>query len=279
MACARTTANIAGLCLYEIPMLAIDRRGAVLHLTLDRPQRHNAFNAELIAALTQALEQAADDGSLRALVLAGSGPSFSAGADVDWMAEQARASDTQNQADARALARLMRSLDSLPLPTIAAIHGAAYGGGVGLAACCDIAIASDDARFALSEVRLGLLPAVISPYVVAAIGPRQARRWFATGQPFDAAQALHMGLVHQVVPAAGLDEAVQAQLRLLLQAAPRASGLTKQLVADVQRNAGNPAAQDHHNAALIAALRAAAEGREGLAAFLEKRQPNWVQTP
>lgn len=257
-------------------MLAIKRHGAVLHLTLDRPERHNAFNEHLIAALTQALEQASQDPGLRALVLAGNGRSFSAGADLDWMARLARASEADNLGDAQALATLMRTLDSLPLPTIAAVQGAAYGGGVGLAACCDIVIASDDARFALSEVRLGLLPAVISPYVIAAIGPRQARRWFATGQAFDAQRALAIGLVHEVVPADGLEAAVDAQLQLLLQAAPQACRAAKQLVAAVI-NETDPARLDAHNAALIARLRAGAEGREGLAAFLDKRPANWIQ--
>lgn len=258
-------------------MLAITRHGAVLHLRLDRPERHNAFNEHLITELTQALEDAGADAQLRAVVLAGNGPSFSAGADLEWMSRQAVASHQDNLRDARALARLMRTLDTLPVPTIAAVHGAAYGGGVGLAACCDIVIATDSARFALSEVRLGLLPAVISPYVVAAIGARQARRWFATGQSFDASRAEQMGLVHEVVAADALDAAVQAQVQLLLQAAPHASRTARQLIAEVLLRAADPAAQDHHNAALIANLRAGAEGREGLAAFLEKRSPHWVQ--
>ena len=257
-------------------MLAIKRHGAVLHLTLDRPERHNAFNEHLIAALTQALEQASQEPCLRAVVLAGNGRSFSAGADLDWMARLARASEADNLRDAQALATLMRTLDSLPLPTIAAVQGAAYGGGVGLAACCDIVLASEDARFALSEVRLGLLPAVISPYVITAIGPRQARRWFATGQAFDARRALAMGLVHEVVSADGLQAAVQEQLQLLLQAAPQASRAAKQLVAAVVSET-DPVRLDAHNAALIARLRAGAEGREGLTAFLDKRPPNWMQ--
>lgn len=256
-------------------MLAITRNAAVLHLTLDRPERHNAFNAELITALTDALQAAAGEPQLRAVVLSGKGRSFSAGADLDWMARLAQASEQDNLADAQALARLMRTLDTLPLPTIAAVHGAVYGGGVGLAACCDIVLASQDTRFALSEVRLGLLPAVISPYVIAAIGARQARRWFATGQAFDAAQALAMGLVHAVVPADALQAAVDEQLALLRQAAPQACRSAKQLIARVSADT-DPARQDQHNAQCIAALRAGAEGREGLAAFLEKRAPHWM---
>lgn len=256
-------------------MLAIDRQGAVLHLRLDRAQRHNAFDDHLIGALTQALEGAAGDNTLRAVVLSGNGRSFSAGADLDWMARLAAASEADNVADAQALARLMRTLDTLPVPTIAAVHGSVYGGGVGLVACCDIAIASEDARFALSEVRLGLLPAVISPYVVAAIGPRQARRWFSTGQPFDAATAHAIGLVHEVVPGGQLQDAVAAQLALLAQAAPQACRGAKQLVASVLA-ATDAGELDLANARRIAHLRAGAEGREGLAAFLEKRPAIWT---
>ena len=257
-------------------MLAIDRQGAVLRLTMNRPERHNAFNEELIAALTTALEQAAGDAGLRALVLAGNGPSFSAGADLDWMARLARASEQQNLADAQALARLMRTLDSLPLPTIAAVQGVAYGGGVGLAACCDIVIAADNARFALSEVRLGLLPAAISPYVIAAIGARQARRWFATGQAFDARRAQEMGLVHELVSAEALEAAVQQQLQLLLQAAPQACRAAKALVARVAHRQ-DAQSLDLDNARLIARLRADDEGREGLDAFLNKRRASWIE--
>lgn len=257
-------------------MLAIDRQGPVLHLRLDRPARHNAFDEHLIAALTTSLEQAEQDPELRAVVLSGNGRSFSAGADLDWMARLAAASEADNVADAQGLARLMRTLDQLPIPTIAAVHGAAYGGGVGLVACCDIALASSDARFALSEVRLGLLPAVISPYVVAAIGPRQARRWFSTGQAFDAATAQAIGLVHQVVADGQLQAAVQEQLDLLLQAAPQACRGAKQLVRQVIE-ADDAGALDLANARRIAALRASSEGREGLSAFLEKRRPAWSQ--
>ena len=163
---------------------------AVATLYLNRPELHNAFDAGLISTLTAALEAAAADPAVRAVVLAGHGPSFSAGADLQWMRAMAGASQEENRQDALALARLMRTLDELPKPTIARVHGASFGGGVGLVACCDIAIAAEGARFGLTESRLGLLPAVISPYVLAAIGPRQARRWFATGEHFDAADAL-----------------------------------------------------------------------------------------
>ena len=173
----------------------------------------------------------------------------------------------------------MRTLDELPKPTIARVHGAAFGGGVGLVACCDIAIAAEGARFGLTESRLGLLPAVISPYVIAAIGPRQARRWFATGEHFDAATAQQMGLVHQVVAADALDTAVQAQLALLGKAGPVAAASAKVLVRDVLALGADRDAQGAANAGLIAALRASDEGREGLSAFLEKRAPRWAGKP
>jgi len=212
---------------------------------------------------------------VRAVVLAGEGASFSAGADLHWMRGMAAASESENRQDALALARLMRTLDELPKPTLARVHGAAFGGGVGLVACCDIAIAADSARFGLTESRLGLLPAVISPYVIAAIGPRQARRWFATGEHFDAATALRIGLVHAVVAGDQLDAAVKQQLDLLLAAGPIATASAKTLVRDVLANP-DADARDQANAELIARLRVSAEGQEGLGAFLDKRPPGWA---
>lgn len=257
--------------------LLVQHHRGVATLTLDRPELHNAFDAGLIGTLTRALQQAGADPSVRAVVLAGSGASFSAGADLQWMRAMASASQEENRIDSLALALLMRTLDELPKPTIARVHGAAFGGGVGLVACCDIAIAAEGARFGLTESRLGLLPAVISPYVIAAIGPRQARRWFATGEHFDAATAHEIGLVHQRVPAAALDDAVQAQLELLRKAGPVASASAKVLVREVCAAGGDRDALDRANAALIAALRASDEGREGLSAFLEKRAPHWAR--
>ncbi|KAF1702093.1 enoyl-CoA hydratase-related protein [Pseudoxanthomonas suwonensis] len=257
--------------------LLIQPAGPVLRLRLNRPHLHNAFDAGLIAALTAALERAGADPAVRLVVLEGEGASFSAGADLNWMRGMAAASEQENREDALALARLMRTLDELPRPTPARVHGPAFGGGVGLVACCDIAIGTPRARFGLTESRLGLLPAGISPYVVAAIGPRQARRWFATAGHFDAEAALHMGLLHAVVPEEELDAAVQAQLDLLLKAGPVAAASAKQLVRRVM--AGGPAeALDADNAALIAALRVSPEGQEGLAAFLGKRAPAWIDS-
>ncbi len=250
------------------------RHGSTLTLWLNRPELHNAFDDGLIAELTGALATAATDPGVRAVVLAGNGASFSAGADLNWMRGMAALSESENRHDALALARLMRTLDELPKPTIARVHGAAFGGGVGLVACCDIAVASEQARFGLTESRLGLLPAVISPYVVAAIGPRQARRWFATAEQFDADTAARIGLVHQVVPADQLDAAVSRQVELLSKAGPLAAANAKRLVRDVVVTADRDAL-DEANAQLIARLRVSAEGQEGLGAFLDKRTPRW----
>jgi methylglutaconyl-CoA hydratase len=256
-------------------VLLSHREGAVVRLRLNRPALHNAFEAGLIAELTAALEAVAGDSSERAVVLEGSGASFSAGADLHWMRGMAAASEAENRADALALARLMRTLDELPKPTIARVHGVALGGGLGLVACCDIALGVPEAKFGLTEARLGLLPAVISPYVIGAIGARNARRYFATGEIFDAAEALRIGLLHQVVAADQLDAAVQRQLDLLLRAGPVASATAKQLVRDVAAHAdGNR--HDADNAALIARLRVSPEGQEGIGAFLDKRKPSWT---
>ncbi len=258
--------------------LALERHDQVAWLWLDRGERHNAFDDRMIAALDAVFAElgagieAGDD--LRALVLAGRGASFSAGADLGWMQRMASASETVNRADADALARMLRRLDRLPCPTIARVHGAAFGGGVGLVACCDIAIGTPSARFGLTEARLGLLPAVISPYVVAAIGPRQARRWFASAETFDAATAERIGLLHAVVEAADLDASVQRQLDLLLGNGPAATRAAKALVRELLTTASADQ-QDTRNAALIAELRTSDEGREGVAAFLEKRAPRW----
>jgi len=248
----------------------------VVRLRLNRPALHNAFDAELIAELTLALSTAGTDPAVRAVVIEGAGASFSAGADLNWMRDMAAAGEAANREDALALARLMRTLDTLPKPTLARVHGAAFGGGVGLVACCDIAIGVPEARFGLTESRLGLLPAVISPYVIAAIGPRQARRWFATAETFDAATALQMGLLHQVVPAPELDAALQRQLELLLKVGPLAAAGAKSLVSRMAREQ-DPQRQDRANAELIASLRVSPEGQEGLSAFLDKRPPEWTR--
>ena len=256
--------------------LQLHRDGPVARLRMTRAQVHNAFDAGLIADLTAALAEVAADRSVRVLVLEAEGPSFSAGADLNWMRGMAAASEAENREDSLALARLMRTLDELPKPTIARVQGAAFGGGVGLVACCDIAIGAAEAKFGLTESKLGLLPAVISPYVIAAIGSRNARRYFATAEIFDASEALRIGLLHQVVAADALDAAVQKQIGFLLKAGPVASASAKTLVRDVAAHADG-ARHDADNAALIARLRVSPEGQEGLSAFLDKRSPAWAR--
>ena len=248
----------------------------VRRITLNRPQVHNAFDDVLIAELSEALAAAGGDAAVRAVVLTGEGASFSAGADLNWMRGMASAGEAENREDSLRLASLMRTLQFLPKPTIARVNGAAYGGGVGLIACCDIAIGVDNARFGLTEVKLGLVPAVISPYVIHAIGLRHARRLFLTGELFDAATAQDIGLLHRCVPAEQLDEAVDGTLALLAKAGPVAQAEAKQLAL---RMAGATEADaeriDRDNAALIARLRVSDEGQEGLGAFLGKRAPRW----
>ena len=255
----------------------LSRHGGIATLTLNRPGTHNAFDAGLIADLDRALAELEADPA-RALVLTGAGGTFSAGADLNWMRAMAQADEQENFADAMALARCLRRLDNLPMPTLARVNGSAYGGGVGLLSCCDIAIAADSAKFTLSEVKLGLVPAVISPYVIAAIGARQARRYFLTAEIFEAPRAREIGLVHECVPAGQLDETVERILHWLGKAGPQAVRDAKRLVqghapAQTELQQEN---QDRDNAALIARLRVGAEGQEGLGAFLDKRAPHWV---
>lgn len=252
---------------------AVDARG-VATLTLNRPDRHNAFDDVLIAALTAALDRLGADPLVRAVVLAGAGRSFSAGADLGWMRRMAGYSEAENVADAAALAHMLHTLDRLPKPTLALVHGPAYGGGVGLVACCDIALAAERAQFCLTEVRLGLTPATISPYVVAAIGARQARRWFTTAEPIPAARALAIGLVHEVVPEAELAGARDRVLDALLQGAPGAQADAKAL-AFLPEGRAVDAGLREETGRRIAARRASPEGREGVAAFLERRAPSW----
>lgn len=248
-----------------------------LTLTMDRAEVHNAFNAELISRLTDALVVADADPAVRAVVLAAAGPSFSAGADLNWMREMAGYGEAENLADAGRLALLMRTLAYLGKPTLARVQGSAFGGGVGLVACCDIAIGVPAAKFALTEVRLGLVPAVISPYVIAAIGARQARRYFQTAEAFDALRARELGLLHEVVEPDQLDAAVARELKLLKAGGPVALAESKALVARVEgRSRVQQEALDADTAALIARLRVSAEGQEGLGAFLSKRKSAWV---
>jgi len=260
-----------------MPAVELTRRGTVAWLLMNRPEVHNAFDDALIAELTAAIDAVDADPEVRAVVLTGTGASFSAGADLNWMRGMASASEADNRADSERLARLMRRLQFLSKPTIARVNGAAFGGGVGLVACCDIAIAAEGAKFALSEVKLGLVPAVISPYVIAAIGLRQARRLFITGEVFGAAAAHAMGLVHETAPMEELDTAVDRVLGLLAKGGPVAQREAKQLALGM--GGMTEAAMektDTANAALIARLRVSAEGQDGLSAFLDKAQPSWL---
>ena len=251
----------------------IDARG-VARLTLNRPELHNAFDDALIAELSAALTKLAQESAVRAVVLTGAGPSFSAGADLNWMRRMAGFSHVENLADASALAGLLRQLNEFPKPTVARINGSAFAGGVGLIACCDIAIASAEARFAVTEVRLGLVPGTIGPYLVAAIGARAARRYALTAERFDAAEACRLGLVHEIVPMGELDAAAEKIVSALLDGAPGAQARSKRLIAEVSNQPVTDALMSM-TAQAIADARARDEGREGVAAFLAKRKPNW----
>jgi methylglutaconyl-CoA hydratase len=253
----------------------LNARG-VATLTLNRPELHNAFDDRLIAELTRELHALRTDSQVRVMVLAATGKSFSAGADLNWMQRMAEYSWEQNLADAQALAELLRTLNTLPKPTLVKVQGPAYGGGVGLVACCDIAIAVATASFSLSEVKLGLIPAVISPYVVSAIGERQARRYFLTGERFSAVEAQRIGLVHEVVAPEGLDNAVAERLEALASSGPAAMVAAKELIHAVSRGPVDTALIED-TARRIANIRTSAEGREGLAAFLNKRRPAWYK--
>jgi len=255
---------------------SIDANG-VATLTLNRPEVHNAFDDHLIVQLTHKLRELDHHASVRVVVLAAGGKSFSAGADLNWMKRIARYSEAENIRDAVALAGLMRALNTMTKPTIARVQGSAFGGGVGLVACCDIAIAGSAALFSLSEVRLGLIPAVISPYVIAAMGERNARRYFLTAERFDAQEALRVGLVHSVVTDGELDAAVSRIVGELLNGGPKAIAASKELIAHVT---GRPI--DHvlaeETATRIAQIRVSPEGQEGIRAFLEKRRASWVRS-
>ena len=259
--------------------LAVEHQGPLGIITMNRPERHNAFDDALIQELTTALRAMEAEDAVRIVVLSAAGKSFSAGADLNWMKRMSGFSKDENERDAMQLGALMRTLAHLRKPTLARVQGAAYGGGVGLVACCDIAIATQAATFALSEVRLGLVPAVVSPYVIAAIGERAARRYFMSGERFDAAEAWRLGLVHELAPDETEMDAKLAQLvETLLACGPVAQREAKELVRAV---AGRPVTSEliQDTAGRIARIRASQEGREGVSAFLEKRRASWVPPP
>jgi methylglutaconyl-CoA hydratase len=255
--------------------LLTEHRNGVAWLTLNRPAVHNAFDETLIAGLTEAFVAAAADGAVRAIVLRALGKSFSAGADLNWMKRMAAFSEAENLADARHLAALLQTIDTCPKPVIARVHGNAFAGAIGLIACCDLAVAVVEAEFAVTEVRLGLIPAVISPYLIRAMGARQARRWFLTAERFSAEQAQAMNLLHEVVPADQLDACVDHWLDAVRKAGPNALSAAKALVGAVAAPPSDATIED--TARRIAAIRAGAEGKDGVAAFLEKRKPGWMQ--
>ena len=253
----------------------IDSRG-VARVTLNNPDKHNAFDDQMIIELTNAFNALAANANVRIMLLKSEGKSFSAGADLDWMKRMASYSYQQNLNDARALAAMLKALHQMPIPTIARVQGATFGGAVGLISCCDIALASSNASFALSEVKIGLVPSTISPYVIAAIGERHAKRYFMTAERFDANTALQIELVHEAVEKSLLDDKVEQLVTAILSNGPEAVAVAKQLIFAVS---GKPIDSKliEHTCEVIAGIRVSAQGQEGLSAFLDKRKPNWLK--
>lgn len=260
---------------YETLQVTVEN--GVGTIRMNRPEVRNAFNEIMIAELTQAFRAADADPDLRAVVLAGNGPAFCAGADLNWMKKMSGYSLEENRADAMGLAAMLNRIYMMKKPTVARVHGPAFAGGMGLVAACDIAVAADKAEFCLSEVKLGLTAATISPYVVTAIGERCARRYFLTAERFSAAEALRIGLVHELVPMAQLDARVDALLDHLLVASPAAIAASKELIRRVAHGAIDQG-MIADTAARIADARASTDGKEGVRSFLEKRKPAWNET-
>jgi methylglutaconyl-CoA hydratase len=254
--------------------LLTERDGPVFHVRLNRPDVRNAFDEEVIASLTAAAREAGSNREIRAMVLSGAGKVFCAGADLAWMTKAIAYTREENRREAEDLARMLETLDTLPVPLIGRVHGAALGGGAGLVAVCDIAIAADDATFGFTEAKLGIIPAVISPYVLQKIGPSAARELFLTASRFGAKRARRMGLIHKIVPESDLDSAVDECVQEVLSSAPGAIAAAKALIKDV---ANRPSADVIGlTTTRIAEQRVSAEGQEGMHAFLQKRKPNWV---
>lgn len=255
--------------------LSVEKRNRAAIVTLNRPQIRNAFDDALIASLTEALRALDADPGVRAVVLAGAGPAFCAGADLNWMKHMAVYGYEQNLEDARALAAMLKTLDRMSKPTVARVHGPAFAGGVGLVAACDIAIGTPGAKFCLSEAKLGLSPATISPYVVRAMGERMARRYFLSAEVFDADEAYRVGLLSKLSASENLDAEIEELLGHLTQGGPQALAEIKDLIRAVSSGGVDDAMIDD-TAKRIAAIRVSAEGREGIASFLEKRKPSWI---
>lgn len=260
---------------YQHLTVETNSRG-VARVTLNRPEVKNAFNEALIAEITAAMTALSKDESARIVVLQGAGDAFSAGADLSWMKRASEFSAEENKADARRLAAMLNSIYTCEKPVVALIQGACMGGGTGLAAACDIVIAAEDAFFALSEVRLGIIPAVISPFVLHAIGARQARRFFLTGERFDAMKAKEIGLAHMVCLRAQMEGTLDGVVKNLLACGPAAQKEAKALIRIVSGRPVDEAVMDD-TARIIARVRSTAEGKEGVAAFLEKRKANWIK--
>ncbi|MDC0641229.1 enoyl-CoA hydratase/isomerase family protein [Porticoccaceae bacterium] len=248
----------------------------VARVRLNNPDKHNAFDDQIIGELTEAFVAIADNSNVRVMVLGSEGKSFSAGADLEWMKRMASYSYEENLRDASALALMLKTLNEIPQPTIARVQGAAFGGAVGLVSCCDMAVAASAASFSLSEVKIGLVPATISPYVIAAIGQRAVRRYFVTAERFDAHRAMEIGLVNEVVDAEQLDQEIARLIDAVLANGPEAIIAAKRLVFDI---AGKPIDQQliDSTCETIAAIRVSEQGQEGLQAFLEKRKPHWLK--
>lgn len=258
-----------------MPLIEVEREGALARVWFNRPEVHNALSPELGAELAATLHALEHDDAVRCVVLGGRGPSFCAGADIGAMKASANATFEQNLAEAEKLGGTFAALGDFPKPVVARLHGGVLGGGVGFACACDIAVASDDAKFGLTEVRLGILPALISPYVIRRLGDRVARELMLTGERFDAATAARLGLVHHVVPAAELDAKVNERIAELLKGGPQAQQRIKMLL-ELWADSG----WEEYSSALprtLAAVRGGEEARDGLAAFFEKRKPKWVE--
>ena len=258
--------------------IRISAQGGIATVVLSRPDVRNAFNDEVIAELSQAFIQLGDDPQVRAIVLMAEGPAFCAGADLNWMRRMADYSREENEQDAEKLAFMLRTIYECPKPTIARVQGDVYAGGMGLVACCDMAVSVDTANYCLSEVKLGLIPATIGPYVIRAMGPRASHRYFLTAERFSAAEALRIGFVHEVVPADQLDASVNTWVQALLAASPNAIKECKKLVQYVADRDITRLLIDHTVKA-IADIRASDEGKEGVQSFLNKRKPAWMVNP